>query len=67
MRRYTLRYQASLFSAANALTSSATSLPAGFVAPRGTQAPGLYGSFRKLRVPYFGVLVIRILLFRVLY
>ena len=26
-----------------------------------------YGSFRKLGVPYFGVLIIRILLFRVLY
>ena len=26
-----------------------------------------YGSFRKLGVPYFGVLMIRILLFRVLY
>ena len=25
------------------------------------------GSFRKLGVPYFGVLIIRILLFRVLY
>ena len=25
------------------------------------------GSVRKLRVPYFGVLIIRILLFRVLY
>ena len=25
------------------------------------------GSFRKLGVPYFGVLVIRILIFRVLY
>ena len=34
----------------------------------GTSAPIeiLYGSFRKLRVPYFGVLIIRILLFRVL-
>ena len=28
---------------------------------------GLYGSFRKLRVPYFGVLIMRILLFRVQY
>ena len=28
---------------------------------------GLGGSFRKLGVPYFGVLIIRILLFRVLY
>ena len=27
----------------------------------------IYGSFRKLGVPYFGVLIIRILLFRVLY
>ena len=27
----------------------------------------LYGSFRKLGVPYFGVLIIRIPLFRVLY
>ena len=27
----------------------------------------LYGSFRKLGVPHFGVLIIRILLFRVLY
>ena len=26
-----------------------------------------FGSFRKLGVPYFGVLIIRILLFRVLY
>ena len=26
-----------------------------------------YGSFRKFGVPYFGVLIIRILLFRVLY
>ena len=26
-----------------------------------------YGSFRKLGVPYFGVLIIRILLLRVLY
>ena len=26
-----------------------------------------YGSFQKLGVPYFGVLIIRILLFRVLY
>ena len=26
-----------------------------------------YGSFRKLGVPYVGVLIIRILLFRVLY
>ena len=26
-----------------------------------------YGSFRKLGVPYFGVLIIRILLFRVLH
>ena len=29
--------------------------------------PSLNGSFRKLGVPYFGVLIIRILLFRVLY
>ena len=29
--------------------------------------PTSYGSFRKLGVPYFGVLTIRILLFRVLY
>ena len=28
---------------------------------------GLSGSFRKLGVPYLGVLIIRILLFRVLY
>ena len=27
----------------------------------------MYVTFRKFRVPYFGVLVIRILLFRVLY
>ena len=27
----------------------------------------LYGSFRKSGVPYFGVLIIRILVFRVLY
>ena len=27
----------------------------------------LYGSFRKLGVPYLGVLIVRILLFRVLY
>ena len=27
----------------------------------------LYGSFRQWGVPYFGVLIIRILLFRVLY
>ena len=27
----------------------------------------LYGSFRRLGVPYFGVLIVRILLFRVLY
>ena len=27
----------------------------------------IYGSFRKLGVPYFGVLIIRILLFRVLH
>ena len=27
----------------------------------------LYGSFRKFGVPYFGVLIIRILLFRVVY
>ena len=27
----------------------------------------LYGSFRKLGVPFWGVLIIRILLFRVLY
>ena len=27
----------------------------------------LNGSFRKLRVPYFGVLILRVLLFRVLY
>ena len=30
-------------------------------------AVGLYGSFRKLGAPCFGVLIIRILLFRVLY
>ena len=29
--------------------------------------PNPSGSFRKLGVPYFGVLIIRILLFRVLY
>ena len=42
---------------------------------RDIQTPGAYdpltqqqyGSFRKLGVPYFGVLIIRILLFRVLY
>ena len=28
---------------------------------------GSYGSFRKFGLPYFGVLIIRILLFRVLY
>ena len=28
---------------------------------------GVYGSFRQWGVPYFGVLMIRILLFRVLY
>ena len=28
---------------------------------------GVHGSFRKLGVPYFGVLIIRILVFRVLY
>ena len=28
---------------------------------------GLLGSFRKLGVPYFGGLIIRLLLFRVLY
>ena len=27
----------------------------------------LYGSFRKLGVPYFGVLILGILLFRILY
>ena len=32
-----------------------------------TQTLQEYGSFRKLGVPYFGVLIIRILLFRVLY
>ena len=31
------------------------------------QAPGPFGSFRKLGVPYLGVLIIGILLFRVLY
>ena len=31
------------------------------------KAPGSYGSFWKLRIPYFGVRTIRILLFRVLY
>ena len=29
--------------------------------------PSRFGSFRKLGVPYLGVLIIRILLFRVLY
>ena len=32
-----------------------------------TQFPGRYGTFRKEGVPDFGVLIIRILLFRVLY
>ena len=33
----------------------------------GSWAHFRYGSFRKLGVPYFGILIIRILLFRVLY
>ena len=33
----------------------------------GLHPVGAYGSFRKLGVPSFGVLIIRILLFRVLY
>ena len=36
-----------------------------FEASLGCRASG-YGSFRKLGVPYFGVLIIRILLFRVI-
>ena len=39
------------------------SLGAGLTVPSGSK----FGSFRKLGVPYFGVLIIRILLFRVLY
>ena len=32
-----------------------------------SESSKIYGSFRKLGVPYFGVLIIRILLFRVPY
>ena len=35
--------------------------------PGGEGGKGPHGSFRNLGVPYFGVLIIRILLFRVLY